>query len=670
MYRFGEFRVDPARRILTRGGQPLPVTGRAFDVLLALLDRAGHTVEKDDLLRTVWPGTIVEEANLSQQIFTLRKLLGQSDDQPYIATVPRRGYRFVATVTASPAGDLAASTAGVTTHDPSQAVARLEISVTHGQLSAAWPSTVVAISRDGALIVYVAADGPTTRLYLRRLDSFDAIPISGTEGASNPFFWPDGRWIGFQAGRRLLKVPLEGGPAFTLADVADVRGATCTSTGDVVYAPGPATGLWRVPADGGTAAPLTALDFDAGERTHRWPHAMPDGRVLFTIGMAGATSFDDAMLAVTGDPSERHSVVLHHATDGRYADGRLIWARGGSLFAAPFDLTRVAADTPPRLVQSGVATSATGVAHFDCSDTSVLVHVPGEAETLRRSLVCIDREGAEITRLTGGDSLEEPRLSPDGRAIVVSLRSRSSDLWLFDIARGTLERLTFDGENFAAIWGPGEGTITFSSSAGNASTGACNLFTLRPDRSAPPELLVASEFDKVPGGWSSDGTILLFTEYHPDSGADIWRLDRPAARVEPFVKTRFNEYAPALSPDGRHLAYVTDESGRAEVVVVSYPDATGKRQLSTEGGTEPLWSRSGSEMFYRSGHRLMRVDVSRGIPHAGVPTTLFEGPYVAGTVTLANYDVSADAIHFLMVVPEVPTSPSVLRVTMPRRANR
>lgn len=670
MYRFGPFCVDPARRILTREERPLPVTGRAFDVLLALLDRAGHTVEKDELLRAVWPATVVEESNLSQQIFTLRKLLGQRDDEPYIATVPRRGYRFVAPVTASRGVDPAAAPpVGSIVNDASHVTSRLEIVIARGQLPAAPPSPVVAISRDGTLVAYAAADGTTTRLYLRPLDRFEATPIAGTEGASNPFFWPDGRWIGFQAGRRLLKVSVDGGPAFTLAEVADVRGATCTSTGDVVYAPGPATGLWRVPASGGPAVPLTTLDFDGGERTHRWPHAVPDGRVIFTIGMAGATSFDEAVLAITGAGAERHTVVLHHATDGRYADGELIWARGGSLFAASFDLRSVAVDPPSRIVQRGVAMSATGVAHVDCSDAGVLVHVPGEAETLRRSLVCVDRRGTEIARLTSGDSLEEPRFSSDGRTIVVSLRSRSSDLWLFDVARSTLERLTFDGENFAAIWGPDEDTITFSASAGGASTvaGASNLFTLRPNRSAPPELLVASEFDKVAGAWSPDGATLLFTEYHPDSGADIWRLDRADERVHPFVRTRFNEYAPALSPDGRHVAYVTDESGRAEVVVVSFPDATGKRQLSTEGGTEPLWSRDGSELFYRSGHRLMRVDVTRGIAHAGIPTTLFEGPYVAGTVTLANYDVSADATQFLMVAAEVPLSPSVLRVTVQRR---
>lgn len=656
MYLFGPFAVDAARRVLARGSQPVAVTARAFDVLLALLERAGETVEKEELLRIVWPGTIVEEANLSQQIFTLRKLLGQTDDQPYIATVPRRGYRFVAPVTRQHATP---TTAGVPR--PSRAPVRLEIPFDRGVRLAAAPVPVVALSRDGSRIVYVGSDGVTTRLYLRALDRFESTAIPGTEGAGNPFLSPDGRWIGFHSGRRLVKMPIEGGPLFALVDVAELRGATWTPDDTIVYAPGPTTGLWRIPSSGGTASALTTLDFDGGERTHRWPHALPDGRVLFTIGIAGAASFDEATLAVSGAAPGAHRLVLRHATDGRHlADGRLIWARGASLFAAAFDIAADRVEGSAQVIQSGVSMSATGVAHFACSDTGILVHVPGEAQTLRRSLVRVDRSGREIACHTSGNSLEEPRFSPGNASATVSLRSRSSDLWLYDFRRGALVRITFEGENFAAIWGPDEGAITYSASFG----GPADLFTLRPDRLAAPELLVASEFDKVAGSWSSDRSLLLFSEYHVETGADIWILNRAEERVHPFVRTRFNEYAPVFSPDGRFVAYVTDESGRAEIVAVSYPDATGKRQLSTEGGTEPVWSRDGTELFYRSGDRLMRVDMSRGVTHAGIPTTLFEGRYVPGTVTLANYDVSADGTQFLMVVADVAPPPSALRVTL------
>ncbi|HVL68356.1 MAG TPA: winged helix-turn-helix domain-containing protein [Vicinamibacterales bacterium] len=670
LYAFGPFSLDPDRRVVTRAGEPLPVTARAFDVLLALVERAGQTVEKDELLRLVWPDTVVEEANLSQQIFTIRKLLGQTDEQPYIATVPRRGYRFVATVARMPQSE-------TTTEGPEAAPARREPLMTcteairlavplDGTRLALGPCPSVAIAPDGSRLVFVAGEGGSTRLYLRPLDRFEAVAIPGTEGASNPFFSPDGRWIGFQAARQLRKVPIDGGPPLAVCEVADLRGAAWTADDEIVFAPGPTTGLWRAPASGGPPTPLTTLRFEAGERTHRWPHALPDSRrVLFTIGGAGATSFDEAALAVADLATGEYRLVLRHASDGRYAPaGTLVWARGAALFAAAFDPQGSRVDGSARVVLNGVAMSATGAAHFACSSTGVLVHVPGEAQSLRRSLVAVDRQGRELARYTGGESLEEPRFAPDGRSAIVSLRGRSSDLWLYEFSRGALERLTYEGENFAAIWGPDEGTITFSSSRGGPS----DLYLLRADRAGEPELLVASEFDKVAGAWSPDGTALIFAEYHPESGADLWVVDRTTERARPFVRTRFNEYSPIFSPDGRFVAYATDASGRPEIVLVSYPDATGKRQISTDGGTEPVWSRDGSELFYRSGDRMMRVDMSRGAAEPGIPTTLFEGRYVPGTVTLANYDISADADRFLMVVADDPPVPTAIRVTIGWRA--
>ena len=383
--------------------------------------------------------------------------------------------------------------------------------------------------------------------------------------------------------------------------------------------------------------------------------------MIFTVGRSGATSFDEASLAVVSMSRPGHRLVLQHATDGRsVSDSRLVWTRGAAIFAADFDPDSGQVTGASRIIQRGVATSATGVAHFACSRSGVLVHVPGEAQTLGRALVTVSRAGVETGRHAKGDSLEEPRWARGGRSAIVSLRQRSSDLWSYDFARGALGRLTFEGENFAGIWGPGADTITFSASHGGPS----DIYLLCPDRSAPPELLVASEFDKVAGAWSPDGSTLVFTEYHPDTGADLWVLNRSSETARPFVATRFNEYAPVFSPDGSHVAYVTDESGRPEVMVVTFPDAAGKRQLSTDGGTEPVWSPNGGELFYRSGNRMMRVDLTRGVANAGIPTTLFEGDYVPGTVTLANYDVSPDATEFLMVRADAAPPPVSLRVTI------
>ena len=658
MYCFGPYSLDPTRRLLTRKGHAVPISARAFDVLLALVERAGHTVDKDELLRIVWPDTVVEEANLSQHIFMIRKLLGQTDAQPYIATVPRRGYQFVA-----PVENLAAATIGV----PPAPLARieqpvrLEMPLGPDIVLAIGATPAMALAPDGSKFAFIGRDHGITRVYVRRMDRFEATPLDGTDGASSPFFSPDGHWVGFEAGRRLHKISVDGGPPLALCDVADLRGATWTPGGEIVYAPGPTTGLWRIPVEGGAAIALTTLNFEGGERTHRWPHAVRDGSgVIFTIGSAAATSFDEAAIAMVSMAGGSHRLVLHHGTDGRSVGaGRLVWSRGAALFEAAFDAA-TARTGAPRVVQREVWSSATGVAHFDCSGNGTLIHVRGGAETLRRELLTVNRHGDVVGRHISGESLEEPRWSPDGAAAMVSLRNRSSDLWLYDFARATLGRLTFEGENFAGIWGPEPHTITFSASHGGPS----ELYVLRSDRSESPELLVSSEFDKVAGGWSPDGNTLVFTEYHPDTGADLWLLDRRGGRVLPFVRTRFNEYAPVFSPDGRQIAYVSDESGRAEIFVVSWPDATGKRQLSTDGGSEPIWSTGGGELFYRSGNRLMRIDVSAGVAHAGIPTTLFEGAFVPGTVTLANYDVSADAGSFLMVRAPPASLPATLRITL------
>ncbi len=222
MHCFGPFVLDPARRVLTQEGRAVPVTARPFDILLALIERAGQTVTKDELLRVVWRDTVVEEANLSQHIFLLRKLLGHTDEQPYITTVPRRGYQFVAEVRGLP--DEPARPRAVVVRAPPPGPLRLDLVLPAGSALAVGSTPVVALARDGSKVVNVVDEGGTTYLCLRSLDQFDGRRLPGTEGAASPFFSPDGNWIGFESGRLLQKIPLEGGPAFALCEVTDMRG--------------------------------------------------------------------------------------------------------------------------------------------------------------------------------------------------------------------------------------------------------------------------------------------------------------------------------------------------------------------------------------------------------------------------------------------------------------
>jgi serine/threonine-protein kinase len=670
-YLFGPYCLDAVRRVLTRDGATLPITGKAFDVLLALVERRGRTVGKDELLDLVWADATVQEANLSQQIFTIRRILGEDPDhQRCIATVPRRGYRFVSDV--RDAGDpgtepAAAAAPGPAPVSASSAVSPMRLALHLPSGSAPWlsSSSAVAVDPAGRFLVYIMAAGGTSRLCVRAFDRLEPQPLPGTDGAVNPFLSPDGEWVGFLAQGRLQRLRLSGGMPSAVCEVdGEIRGATWTTRGEIVFAPGPASGLWRVAASGGAPRALTALAFDEGERTHRWPHALPDGaHAIFTIGHAGTASFDEATLAVvslTGDGPPRP--ILRHGTDARYAPGGyLLYAREAVVMAAPFDVDALAVRGPARPLVSGVATAATGAAHFDCSHTGVLVHAPGEAQTQRRRLVRVGRDGSPASPCVTGDGLEEPRLSPDGRRAVVGLRGRTTDLWLHDFARGTLARLTFDGDNFAGIWGPTADAITFGSNRG----GACDLYSVKAGELPRDELLLASAYDKVPGSWSPDGTLLTFTEYHPETGADLWIFDRASGETRPLVRTRFNEYGPAVSAGGRHVAYTSDESGRPEVYVTGLPGVMGKWQISVDGGSEPLWSRDGAELFYRSGDRLMSVDMRRGPSDAGVPGTLFEGRYVPGTLTgLPNYDVSPDGASFLLVAEDAAPPPADLLIAI------
>lgn len=662
-YRFGPFRLDAARRTLARGDVRVPVTSRTFDVLLALVERAGRTVDKDELLRIVWPEAVVEESNLTQQIFMIRRLLGTpSNESAYIVTVPRRGYRFAAAVSHAAVETFRSPDRAAASPEPSGL--RLAMPLPADAPLASGAERALTISPDGRTIVYVAGGAAGPRLYRRALDRFDAIPIPSTDGAGNPFFSPDGEWIGFTAARKLQKVRVDGGPAQTICEVGgDVRGAAWSPANVIVFAPAPASSLWQVPADGGVPTPLTTLRFGAGERTHRWPHILPDGLgVMFTVGHAEASSFDEASVAVAELSDPDHRIVLNHATDARcWRPDLLLCARQATLMAAPFDLQRRELTGALSTVVAGVSMTSTGAVQAACSSPDVLVHAPGRVEVPERSLVIVARDGRCLQVMPGGDAIEEPRISPDGSDIVVGRRGRGSDLWLCDRVRQVFRRLTFDEHSFAGIWGSGVRTITYSSGC----HGVADLYEIAPDRSGEATLLLQTDFDKVPGSWSPGGAELAYTEYHPESGADIWIFARASGTARPLVRTRFNEYGPRVSPDGRHLAYTGDESGRREVYVVSLPEGIDKCQVSTDGGAEPVWSPDGRELFYRVGHRTMRVDVSRGPHRSGVPTTLFEQRHVPGAVTgLANYDVASDDGAFVFVAEREVPETLLLHVTL------
>jgi Tol biopolymer transport system component len=548
---------------------------------------------------------------------------------------------------------------------PPHSVTRAVIDLPPGQRLAGLDNgPAVALSPDGAYLAYAVTQGGSQQLYLRAMDSLEAKPIAGTEGATAPFFSPDGRWIGFLAGGKLKKVLVGGGTTVTLSDASIPRGASWSSQGIIAFAANGTSGLQQVSDAGGAAQPLTRLG--KGENGHRWPEFLPNGKaVLFAAGPGG--NWNNAQIAVqTLGTGERRNLVLG-ATQPRYVpSGHLVYGQGGTLMAVPFDSQRLIATGPAvPVVESVMGSTITGDTQYSFSATGSLVYVPGGVQTTQRRLVWVNRNGSEQPLAAPAHGYDRPRISPDGQRVAVGIDEQEMQLWLYDLSRDTLTRLTFEGNrNQIPAWTPDGKRIAFESN----KDGAQNIYWQLADGSGGLERLTTSEFTQVPYSWTPDGQALAFVEVNPTTGLDIWvlRVGDPSPgsgqvpstssgqvrKAQPFLRTRFNEGAGRFSPDGHWLAYISDESGRYEVFVQSYPGPGGKWQISTEGGTEPVWNRKGQELFYRSGDKMMAVDIATQSGFAaGKPRMLFEGQYAPAPTTSANYDVSPDGQRFLMLKP-------------------
>jgi serine/threonine protein kinase/Tol biopolymer transport system component len=521
-------------------------------------------------------------------------------------------------------------------------VSRLSIELPpNAQLAVRQGNRVVAISFDGSRIVYVATQGGTQQLYLRDMDSLEARPISGTEGAASPFFSPDGQWVGFFAGGKLKKVSINGGVAITLCDAALSVGGSWSRQGTIVFGTGGP--LMQVSDAGGTPKALTHLE--KGEVAHLWPEFLPDGKAVL---------FLDAPLARVAvyslETGERHDLVQGATSSHYLSSGYLVYTQaGGNLMALPFDAKSQTVTGAAFPVAQGVLTNAgNGGTQYCTSDTGSLVYVPASAAT-QLKLVWVDRKGAEQPLPAPPHSYRYPRISPDGQRVAVTIDGQQ--IWLYDLRRDTLTRLTFEGANFMGAWTPDGKRIAFGSTEkATEKGGQFNLFWQRADGSGGLERLSTSLYAQGPSSFSPDGQELAFAQRSPKTENDIWILRMSDHKAQPFLQASFAEGAPTFSPDGHWLAYVSDESGRNEIYVRPYPGPGGQYQISTDGGTEPVWNPKGGELFYRQGDKMMAVPVqTKGTFSAGRPHTLFEGQYVLTQATSPDYDVSPDGQRFLML---------------------
>jgi len=514
----------------------------------------------------------------------------------------------------------------------------------------------LAVSPDGKVLVTAAAG----RLYARRIDALEPVPITGTEGGADPFFSPDGRWVGFTTGDHLVKVPVEGGTPTVLADAFYGGGGSWGDDGAIVYKPANPSvrgGLWRVSAAGGAANPLTTPDSSHGEQGHYWPQVLPRSKALLFTAISTATrSRIDVVSLSTG---ERKTVIQ----DGSYAryvpTGHLLFVRSGVLLAAPFDLTRlrVSGDAVP-LVENVAVRGSDGEAAYAVSPNGVLAYIPAPPPFLRT--VWVDRAGRESPLLDSLGDYHVPRISPDGQRVALTIGPKW-DIWIYEISRRVLVRLTRhdEGNAMAPLW-TADGTRVIYS----AQAPAYDLYWRAADGSTPEEKLLSSPEDKWASSVSPDGKGVLFF-----GAGDLWilRLDRrPLA--DALAHTPFVEGPGDWSPDGRWLAYASNESGRWEVYAgPAATPITGRRQISTSGGDYPRWGPGGREIFYFTNageERFMSAPFDPATGTAGRPRLLFQGPYEPGVFAAQGYDVSRDGRRFLMVKTAREAQPSEVRVVV------
>jgi len=525
--------------------------------------------------------------------------------------------------------------------------------------------TAVAISPDGSHLAYAATEGGIQRLYLRAMDNLEAQPIPDTESAISPFFSPDGQWLGFFAEGALKKIPLNGG-AVTILNQSAIfdgsrRGGTWGTGGTIIVGSTPfGTGLSHLyqMSDGGGTLQMLAGGLRKQAISYRWPEFLPGDKAVLLA--AGNTTVAQKVAALSIQPGEQKDLVQGAFYPRYAASGHLIYAQRGNLMAAPFDPKALAITGASVPVVEGVSQSqASGAAQYSISATGSLVYVPGSAPGVERRLVWVDRNGTELPIGAPVRAYESPRLSPDGQRIAVTIEGQ---IWLYELQRETLTRFTFEGNaNNRPVWRPDGKRLAFYSD----KEGPLNLFWQLADGSGGLERLTTSESTNVPLSFFPDGQLLAFHEVNQDGREEISVLHLPDHKVEPFLRTHFNEADPRFSPDGRWLAYMSDESGRWETYVQPYPGPGGKWQVSREGGREPVWNPSGKELFYRNGNKMMAVDVMTQPNFAlGNPRVLFDVPYLLALVPVSNYDVSPDGRRFLMVKADQQQGPAASQIVV------
>ena len=721
--RFGPFTLDLESRQLTRAGEEIHLEPKAFELLSALVLERPKVLSKADLQERLWPGTFVAEANLSNLVAEIRAALGDPARAPkFVRTAHGFGYAFCGEAAplsdpsyAAPIPEVPESRDGLVAELPTMsptlqpsrlpwlvagllgigliATAVIALRRDGGLVSGAGvaqftvpppknasfggpirggsgTATQLAVSPDGRHIVFVARTGSAYQIWLRPVATLEATPIPGTEGGTFPFWSPDSRSIGFFAAGKLKTVQIGGGPPIALADAPTSMGGSWGRDNVILFAPGaPQHGIWRVSSAGGVPTRVTSLDKTAGEDAHRWPHLLPDGRHFFYTAVTGVCcpASTPAIIRIASLDRPGDDVTLFQAESSvSYASGYVMFARDETLMARPFDLEtrQLQGDAFP--LAERVTTEGSRYVGASASENGTLVYGQAAADVARQ-LTWVDRTGRVLGTVGDAAPYAGLALSPDERRVAVTLETgtpENVDIWLIDIDRHIRSRLTVHpGADVSPVWSPDGTRIAFQSSRSRQPVALRQMLS---DGAGGDELLLerAGNFTMTPTGWSKDGFIA-----YTSRGSDVWILPlfgdrKPFAFMEtplPFIEAQA-----VFSPDGRWIAYMSNEGGQRDVYVQSFPGPGPRTQVSKDGGTHPVWRADGRELFYLAADgTMMAVAVGAGRSFdAGLPRALFSSNVWRLAVNQV-YAVSKDGQRFLVnAVPQKPGDAAPLTVVL------